>query len=377
MSSPGPMSRRRSAAVVVLLVLATIITFVGSLTVWSKRQLLSNDAWRASSARLLQREEVRNALATTLVDQLYANVDVSQVLQQNLPPALKGLSPELSSALQTASTRAAQAFLASPRGQQLWVEASGRAHRQLVRALEGKKVRGLETANGEIVLDLQPMLQQLADRLGVGSRVAASLPPDAGQIVLLQSSQLKEAQRAVRVLNVLSVVLVIVALALYAIAIWVAVGARLRALAWSGASLVLVGLLVLIVRRLVGHWVTGSLVKTVANRPAVSQVWLIETDLLRDIGLALVVYGVIALVAAWLGSTGRRAVALRAWLAPTFREHALAVYAVATVVFLLLLAWGPSGGSRRLLGTLVLAALLYLGLTFWRRQMLAEERVSR
>jgi len=372
MSAPHGMSRRRSAAVIALVVLATLITFVGSLTVWSKRQLLDNEAWRTSSARLLQQPAVRSALATTLVDQLYANVDVEQQLRQNLPAGTKGLAPELASALQTASTRAAETFLGTARGQQLWVELSGRAHAQLVRALEGKSVRGIGTANGEIVLDLRPMLQRLANRVGVGDRLATALPPDAGRIVLLRSDQLKNAQHAVRVLNALSVVVAIVALALYAIAIWVARGARLRTLAWSGGSLVLVGLLVLIVRRLVGHWITGSLVKTLANRPAVGQAWLIETDLLRDIALALVLYGVVAIVAAWLGSAARHAVALRAWLAPSFRDHAFAVYAVATVVFLALIAWGPSSGSRRVLGTLVLAALLYTGLTLWRRQMLSE-----
>jgi len=376
MLAPHGMSRRRSAAVIALVVLATLVTFVGSLTVWSKRQLLDNGAWRASSARLLEQPAVRSAVATTLVDQLYANVDVQKQLEQSLPANAKGLAPELAAALQTASTRVAETFLASARGQQLWVELSGRAHAQLVRALEGKSVRGLGTANGEIVLDLRPMLQRLADRVGVGGRLEGALPPDAGRIVLLRSDQLKNAQHAVRVLNVLSVVIAIVALALYAIAIWVARGARLRTLAWSGGSLVLVGMLVLIVRRLVGHWITGSLVKTVANRPAVGQLWLIETDLLRDIALALIVYGVLAIAAAWLGSGARHAVALRAWLAPAFRDHVVAVYTVATVVFLALLAWGPSSGSRRIWGTLLLAALLYTGLTLWRRQMLSESKAA-
>jgi hypothetical protein len=44
----------------------------------------------------------------------------------------------------------------------------------------------------------------------------------------------------------------------------------------------------------------------------------------------------------------------------------------ATVLFLVFLAWGPSGGARRLLGTLILAGLLALGLEVWRRQTLTE-----
>ena len=48
------------------------------------------------------------------------------------------------------------------------------------------------------------------------------------------------------------------------------------------------------------------------------------------------------------------------------------VWITATVLFLVFIAWGPSGGSRRLLGVLILAALLGLGLEVWRRQTLSE-----
>jgi uncharacterized iron-regulated membrane protein len=42
------MSKKRGLLVWGLLVLATILLFVSSLTVWSKRQLLDNDAWADS-----------------------------------------------------------------------------------------------------------------------------------------------------------------------------------------------------------------------------------------------------------------------------------------------------------------------------------------
>jgi hypothetical protein len=48
------------------------------------------------------------------------------------------------------------------------------------------------------------------------------------------------------------------------------------------------------------------------------------------------------------------------------------VWISATFLFLVFIAWGPSGGGRRLLGVLILAALLALGLEVWRRQTLAE-----
>ncbi len=103
-----------------------------------------------------------------------------------------------------------------------------------------------------------------------------------------------------------------------------------------------------------------------------SQVWLVETQLMRDLALALIVYGLFGLIAAWLGGHSHRAIDLRRRLAPTFRKHTVIVYAGAAFLFLIWLAWGPSAGSRRIGGELVLAILFFAGIAFWRRQMLTE-----
>jgi hypothetical protein len=373
MSSPAPaMSRRRFWLVIGILVLATVITLVGALTLWTKRQLLDNQAWRNSSAQLLQHPEVRDALANQLVAQLYNNVDVEKELQQNLPADIQRLAPVISAALETASVRAAETLLQSSRGQQLWIDVSGVAHQRIVDVLEGKDIRNFETANGKIVLNLRPMLINLADRLGLGARVQQQLPANVGRIELVSSADLKNAQRAVRALKVLSVVTALLALILYGVAIWLAVGHRMTVLMWSGLSFAFVGFVLLIVRRYVGDWITGSLVKTESNRPAVTQVWLVETQLMRDLGLLLIVYGIFAMLAAWLGGHSHYAIALRRRLAPTFERHVVIVYGVAAFLFLIFLAWGPSAGSRRIGGELVLAVLFFTALWFWRRQMLAE-----
>jgi hypothetical protein len=367
------MSRGRSLGVAGILLLATILLLIASLGIWANRQLLDNDNWRASSAKLLESPEFRDALATTLVDQLYERVDVSGGLEQQLPPSAQRLAPVIASALQTASIRATEAFLATPRAQQLWIEVSGRAHHQLVQALEGKNVRNVQTQNGEIVLDVRPILTRLTDRLGLTERVKENAPPNAGLIVLVKSKDLKNAQHAIRAVRVLSVVFALIALVLFGVALYLARGSRIRVLAAVGGCWVVVGLLLAIARRGAGNWITGSLVKTDANRPAVRVLWSVETGLLRDLALVLIVYGIGIIIAAWLGSGTRRAVELRHRLAPTFREHVIAVYGVAAVLFLAFLAWGPSAGSRRALGVVILAALIALGIAMWRRQMLVEE----
>jgi len=247
-----------------------------------------------------------------------------------------------------------------------------RAHGTLVKVLEGKDVRNLTTANGAVVLDLRPLLKQIAARVGIEDQLAARTSPTTGQIVLLRSDQLSAAQTAVQALHVLSVFIGLAVVALYAGAIALAAGRRRTVLEVSGASLLVVGLLVLVIVRVAGNAIVDSLVKTQANRLPVHHAWVIETALLRDIGIAFLAYGIAALVAGWLGGPSRPAVAVRRFVAPTFRRSALIPQAVGLVLFLMWLAWGPSAGSRRLLGVVVLAAILSFGIEALRRQTIRE-----
>ena len=94
------MSKKRGVLVWVLFALATILLFVSSLTVWSKRQLLDDDAWAHSSAQLLANDEVRGAIAQKLSDALFQRVDVEAQLRERLPAQRKGTAAVLTAALQ-------------------------------------------------------------------------------------------------------------------------------------------------------------------------------------------------------------------------------------------------------------------------------------
>ncbi len=366
------MTRRRSVAVWALIVLASLLALVSALTVWSRQQLLDTDKFTSSSAKLLANDEIRTTLSTRLVDLLNQRVDVQAQLEEKLPPRAKGAAPAIAAAIQNSTGQVINAFLGTAEAQALWERVNRRAHTALVNVLEGKDAGPVSTANGDVVLDLRPLIMRIAERLGVGDRLKQRAPPDSGEIVLLKSDQLDAAQKGVRVLNALSSWLWFAVLALLALAVYLAHGTRRTMLEAVGVALLIVGVLLLIIRRFVGNAIVDSLVNTESSKPAVHAVWLIETDLLRDIALALVFYGLFALIAGIVAGPSRAAVGLRRSLAPTWRERPFLVWITATVVFLVFIAWGPSGGSRRLLGVLILAALLALGLEFWRRQTLAE-----
>jgi hypothetical protein len=362
------LSRRRAIAVWSLVVLAALVLLVSSLTVWVKRQALDTDAWTNASGRLLEDPEVQDALSIYLVNTLYDNVDVAESIRRALPPERAGLAPIIAGGLQQVAVTAARRLFASPRFQALWEEANRRAHENLLAVLEGEDVRRFQTADGTVVLDLSGLVQRFADRLGLSER----LPEDAGKITILKSDQLDTAQKTVKAIKAGSVLLVLVVLALFGLAIYLARGRRRTVLRASAASLIVVGLLVLIVRRTGGDWVVGSLVEVDAFRPAGEATWGIATELLRDIGFALIAYGIVGVVCAWLAGPTRLAVGIRRRVAPTFREQPAIVFGGVVVAYLLLILWGPTPASRQLLGIVVFGLILLFGVEMLRRQTLEE-----
>ena len=133
----------------------------------------------------------------------------------------------------------------------------------------------------------------------------------------------------------------------------------------------MVGLVLLLVRRLAGNAVVDALTSP-STKSAGTQVWLISTSLLGDLALGLVAIAIVGLVWAWLSGSTRPAVWLRQRLAPAMGHHPAMVYGVVLIVALLILWWGPTGAPRRIWGTLVIVALVVAGVEALRRQIMRE-----
>ena len=362
----APLTRNRAIAVWTLVVVASILMLFASLTIWVKRQALDTNAWTNASGQMLANDEIRGQLSLYLVDSLFNSADATAKIQQALPPNRAALAPVISGALQNVAVQAADRILETPQAQALWEEANRRAHQNLIAVLEGKDVRRFQTENGQVVLDLGPLVQRLSGRFGFEA------PPDAGKITILKSGQLKNAQRALKVIKVASVFLLVLVLFLYGLAIYLAHGHRRRILRATAASFLLVGVLVLVIQRVTGGVVVGSLIKTDAIRPAGNAAWGIGTELLRSVAYALILYGVAGLIGAWLAGPTRLAVAARQRLAPVLEDQVWIVYGVVALLFLLLIAWGPTRATREWWGILLLGGLLFFGVAMLHRQTLRE-----
>ena len=363
--------RTRTILVWTLLSVGALVLLVGSLTVWVKRQALDTDAWVDTSSQLLADDDVREALSVYIVDQLYVNLDPEARLEERLPEDLEGLAAPLSGALREPAQRGVDRFLERPRVQALWEVANREAHEALLRILEDETRTGITTAEGTVTLDLRTLVVNVGEELGFGEQLEARLPADAGQIVVLQSDELEAAQNGLKAIKVLSWLVILVAFGAFAGAVALA-RRRRETLRIVGGTFLLVGIILLVIRRAVGAYVVDALSQGVSVREAAGSTWLIGTSLLATIGWALIVYGVVILAGALLAGPSRTATRARGYIAPTLRDRAGAAWAVLAGVYFLLVLWGPVPALRNWVGVLLLGGLVALGFESFRRLTVDE-----
>jgi hypothetical protein len=353
-----------------LVVLATVIGFLSLFAVWVKRQALETETWTETSVELLENEEIRNAVADFLVVEFYAHVDVETEIARQLPPQLQRLAGPISGALRQLADRAAREALAQPRVQSLWEEANRAAHSQLLAVIDDES-EAVSTTGGVVTLDLTTILDGITQQLGIGGNLAAKLPPEAANLEILRSDELEAVQNGVDFLRTLAWVLTALTLALYALAIWIARDRRREMLRTVGIAFVAMGILVLFAHALAGRGVVGSLADTETAEPPVEATWSIATSLLVATGQAVVAYGIVIILAAWLAGPAASATSLRRAITPYVRQPQIA-YGGLALLLVLLFWWDPTEATHRLAPSLLLIALLVLGVEVLRRQVIRE-----
>jgi hypothetical protein len=363
-------SRPRLIAARALTVLAVALVFVSVLANFVKRGALDESQFRSTSRELIANRAVRDEVAITLVDQLYANVDVSALIGRRLPENLRPLSGLIAGAARDATDRSARRLLEQPRVQDVFVGASSHAQRQFVAVLDGD-TRAVQTSGGKVVLDVRPLILDLGDRFSIVTNLQSRIPENAGKVTILESDQLKTAQDATRLLRYVANWIWVLALAAAAGAVWLARGRRRIELRANAIGLLIAGVLILMVQSLAGRYVVGHLVPSESVRPAASAAYGIITRLLRGAGWTVIVAAVVALVGIWLSGPGQWATEARQELAPYLRRAELA-YGALVIGYLLLLWWRPTPQFGFPLVVVTWFALALIGMEALRRQTARE-----
>ena len=244
------------------------------------------------------------------------------------------------------------------------------AHTQLVAILEDKS-EAVSSQNGKVVLDLKPIVYQLADRLGFKKQVAnavakgeetGNLKPGFGELEVADSQELDTARTVTKILNGLAWFFTIGSLALFVLAMWLGKGRDWVIVLGYGLGLIAAGLGAIAVRAILKGPFVDSLAKTEDARVPAQHAWDIGTSLLHSIASSVIIYGILFVIASYLASPQNGAVSIRQALAPTLRDRPGIVWSVFAAVALLVLIVWPPNGTRQLVLTLLLFALAGAGI---------------
>ena len=306
-------------------------------------------------------------MATYAVDQLYANVDVTAVIKQRLPPDLQPFSAPASAGIRQFATQAAQQAIDSPRVQQAWRDENRIAHRQLVSILKGNN-ETVSSQNGKVVLNVRPLVLQLADRIGFKKQLNQKVPPDVGQLEVADSKDLDTARTVVKIIVGLAWLFTFGSVALFGLAAYLAKGRRWMVVLGYGLGLIAAGLAAIVVRSALKGLFVDSLSNTEAANVPAQHAWNIGTSLLQSIATTVVIYGVLFVIAAFLASPARSAIGIRRALTRTLRDRRGFVWSVFAAVALIALIVWPPAGTRQLVLSLLLIALAGFGLEALKRK---------
>jgi len=362
-------SRGRLIAARILTVLAVVLGLVGMLAFYVDHTALDEEGFEAISRNLIEDDAIRTQVAGSVTDGLYENIDVEAAIAERLPEAQKGLAPVLAGLSRSGASRAAEAALERPRVQDAWVNTTTATQRQLVKLLDDK-TKFIQSDDGKVVLDLRPIMIELGDQVVIIGRVAEKLPESTGKIAIVDESQLETAQTATKILRASADWMWLLALAVAALAVWLARGRRRKEIRALSIGVLAIGLLMLAARRFGGGYLVDRLVRDDSAREAVNNTWSILTQVLADRAWVWIILGIVALVGVWfVGETSRAADARRA-ARPAFESRAT-TYAIAAGCLLVLALVVPTVAHGWVM-TLILVALIVAGIETIRNIVVRE-----
>jgi hypothetical protein len=258
---PRPKRERTSAAYAVgsavLIIVACVLAPLSVASVWASNQLSDTDQYVQTVAPLVDDPAVQDALADEVTAAVFENLDVegftTEALeaiaeQPNVPPRVANLLPSLSvpltNGVESFTRDQVEVFFASPEFAQLWAEVNRLSHEQVVTLLEGNEGGAVSAQEGQITLNIGPIVaavqEQLVDR---GFELAANIPEVDRTFVLAESDAITQAQTFYSTLNMLGMWLPVIALVLFVVGVVLARDRRRAllkgALGLAGAMVVL------------------------------------------------------------------------------------------------------------------------------------------
>ncbi|HVN50652.1 MAG TPA: hypothetical protein VMT43_04425 [Acidimicrobiales bacterium] len=261
----APVGQRwRKVLVAFLVVLTSLAILASAVGVWAHRTLLNTDSWVATVGPLAKDPAVTDAVATKVTDEVMQALDLEGWLKETLPPKVKPAAAPIAAGASQFVLNAVKQLLQTDQFQKFWVAANRQVHELAVKVLRGD-TKYVSTTGGVVSFNYLPLVAKalafveskdpgIAGTSGTVPDITSSTPPDQarselssalghtlpddfGVVTVFKSDQLKAAQVAVRLFDMLVVVLLIVTLVLIVVTIALAPNRR-RTIIYLGLGMV-------------------------------------------------------------------------------------------------------------------------------------------
>ena len=377
----------------ILIVLGCVLAPIAVVGVWAGNEVSDTGRYVATVEPLIHDPAIQNVLTDRITNEIISQLNLTGIVNQassqlqsrgltRISSLLTTFGPQITSAVTGFVHSTVHTIIASQAMATAWVQVNTVAHSAVVKLLSGQGNGPITTSNGQIVLNLGPLIAVAKqDLVAHGFKLASNIPPVTPTLALFQAKDLGKAQALYRLITTLKIVLPILALVLLAAGVFTARGRR-RALIVVGlgvaASMVVLAIGLLIARTIYLNSVPSSVLPSDAAAAAFDAL----VHFLR-VGLRVVLaVGLVIAIGAFITGPSRAAVRTRAalgsgitWLRNlgerrgmstgpvgewTYRHRALLRIGALTLVALILVFWGQPTALTVIL--LVVILLILLGL---------------
>jgi hypothetical protein len=293
-------------AAIIAIILIALAVNVG----WAKTTLLDTDAFVATLSPLAQDEAVAEALSVQIGDAIVEATELEVAIAEALPEELAFVSAPVAAATGTLVAKVADEIILSDAFATVWATALRVAHTSLMFILTNDGA--IDAEDGAVAIDLDTIAEPVIDAVSErGLDVEAIVGEDftLGQITIVESDYLGEAQAAVSYIEMLGWITVLLAIIAIAVAIFIGPDRR-RMAAILGFGTAIAGLINLISLRL-GRGLTVGRIGDDTEQSAGIAVWDTVTGSLTSMLWGLVLLALIVGFAAWFVGPGPRATRLR------------------------------------------------------------------
>jgi hypothetical protein len=248
----GPARRQRfswrTPVSIVLIVLGCLLAPVAVLSVWAGNQVSDTGRWVATVEPLIHDPAIQNVLTDKITNEITSQLNLNGIISQaatetgakglpRISSLLTTFGPQITSSVTGFIHSTVHTVIASQAMANAWVQVNTVAHQSLVKVLSGQGGGAITTSNGQIVLNLGPLIVVAKrDLVARGFSLANSIPDVNPTVALFEAKNLGQAQSGYRLITRVKIVLPILVLVLLGAGVYVARGHR-RALVGAGLGL--------------------------------------------------------------------------------------------------------------------------------------------